>query len=183
MRHVVFADPANAEARALGADAFEQLGYLAESATWRNAYLLGAQELRQGPPTARPSSLDREMVQAMTVASVFDVLGTHVNAPKAWARDVIVNWTFTDTREQIAVTLRHGAVTHVTGKRAANAAATVSLTRAAFNELVLGRQTLPAAQAAGTVTVTGDSTAAAMLFEVLDRFDAGFPIVEPRRPR
>jgi alkyl sulfatase BDS1-like metallo-beta-lactamase superfamily hydrolase len=183
MRHVVFADPANAEARALGADAFEQLGYLAESATWRNAYLLGAQELRQGPPTARPSSLDPEMVQAMPVASVFDVLGTHVNAPKAWARDVIVNWTFTDTREQIAVTLRHGAVTHVTGKRAANAAATVSLTRAAFNELVLGRQTLPAAQAAGTVTVTGDSTAAAMLFEVLDRFDAGFPIVEPRRPR
>ena len=183
MRHVVFADPANAEARALGADAFEQLGYLAESATWRNAYLLGAQELRQGPPTARPSSLDPEMVQAMPVASVFDVLGTHVNAPNAWARHVVVNWTFTDSREQIAVTLRHGALTHVAGKRAANAAATVSLTRAAFNELVLGRQTLPAAQAAGTVTVTGDRTAAAMLFEVLDRFDAGFPIVEPRRPR
>ena len=183
MRHVVFADPANAEARALGADAFEQLGYLAESATWRNAYLLGAQELRQGPPAARPSSLDPEMVQAMPLGSVFDVLGTHVNAPKAWGREVTVNWTVTDTREQIAVTLRHGALTHVIGKRAANAAATVSLTRAAFDELALGRRTLAAARAAGTVTVTGDSTAAAILFEVLDRFDAGFPIVEPRRPR
>ena len=183
MRHVVFADPANAEARALGAEAFEQLGYLAESATWRNAYLLGAQELRQGPPAARPSRLDPEMVQAMPVASVFDVLGTHVNAPKAWRRDVVVNWTVTDTREHIAVTLRHGALTHVAGKRAANAAATVSLTRDAFNELALGRRTLAAAQTAGTVTVTGDVTAAALIFEVLDRFDAGFPIVEPRRPR
>lgn len=183
MRHVVFADPSNTEARALGADAFEQLGYLAESATWRNAYLLGAQELRQGPPAARPSTLDPEMVSAMPVAMVFDVLGTHVNAPKAWARDVVVNWTFTDTREQIAVTLRHGALTHVSGQRAATAAATVSLTRAAFNALALGRQTLAAAQTAGAVTVTGDVTAAARLFEVLDRFDAGFPIVEPRRPQ
>ena len=67
----------------LGADAFEQLGLSApKSATWRNAYLLGAQELRQGPPAARPSGLDPEMVQAMPVTSVvFDVLGTHVNAP------------------------------------------------------------------------------------------------------
>ena len=119
----------------------------------------------------------------MPLASVFDVLGTHVNAPQAWGREVTVNWTVTDTREQIAVTLRHGALTHVTGKRAANAAATVSLTRTGFNELALGRRTLAAAQAAGTVTISGDITAAAMLFDVLDRFDAGFPIVEPRRPR
>jgi alkyl sulfatase BDS1-like metallo-beta-lactamase superfamily hydrolase len=52
MSHVVFADPANAQARQLGADALEQLGYAAESATWRNAYVLGALELRQGLPAA-----------------------------------------------------------------------------------------------------------------------------------
>jgi linear primary-alkylsulfatase len=52
MSQVVFGDPANAAARALGADALEQLGYASESATWRNAYLLGALELRQGPPAA-----------------------------------------------------------------------------------------------------------------------------------
>src|SRR5262249_6376413 len=48
MSQVVFAEPGNTEARALGADALEQLGYAAESAIWRNAYLLGARELRQG---------------------------------------------------------------------------------------------------------------------------------------
>src|SRR5262249_18716784 len=44
---VVFAEPSNDDARNLAADAFEQLGYLAEPAPWRNAYLLAAQELRR----------------------------------------------------------------------------------------------------------------------------------------
>ena len=46
--HVVFADPVNQEARDLLADCFEQLGYQAEAGTWRNIYLSGAQELRDG---------------------------------------------------------------------------------------------------------------------------------------
>ena len=181
MRHVVYADPTNVEARALAADAFEQLGYAAESATWRNAYLLGAQELRQGPPAARVATLDPEMVQAMPFGAVFDVLGTHVNGPRAWTREVVVNWSLTDTGEQAAVTLRHGTLTRVLGKRAAGAAATVTLTRATFNAIVLGRQTVAGAVTSGAAQIAGDATAAALLFEVLDRFDAGFAIVEPRR--
>ena len=46
--HVVFADPGNEEARRLQADALEQLGYGAENATWRNFFLMGAKELREG---------------------------------------------------------------------------------------------------------------------------------------
>ncbi len=53
---MVFTNPANAEARALQADALEQLGYKAESATWRNAYLMGTQELRTGPSAVAVSS-------------------------------------------------------------------------------------------------------------------------------
>ncbi len=44
--HLVFANPQNPEARYLCADALEQLGYQAESALWRNAYLSAAIELR-----------------------------------------------------------------------------------------------------------------------------------------
>jgi alkyl sulfatase BDS1-like metallo-beta-lactamase superfamily hydrolase len=82
LRHVVYAEPGNLEARQLAADALEQLGYASEAATWRNAYLLGAQELRQGPPAPRPAALDAEMVRAMPLGVVFDVLGTHVNGPR-----------------------------------------------------------------------------------------------------
>ena len=45
---LVYADPENKDARYLCADALEQLGYQAESGTWRNAYLSGAKELREG---------------------------------------------------------------------------------------------------------------------------------------
>lgn len=44
----MFADPNNQNARNLEADALEQLGYQAESGPWRNFYLTGAQELRNG---------------------------------------------------------------------------------------------------------------------------------------
>src|SRR5207247_10236396 len=75
MSHVVFADPANAEARNLGADALEQLGYAAESATWRNAHLLGALELRRAQPigTAR-APVSPDLVRAMSVDLFFDYL-------------------------------------------------------------------------------------------------------------
>ena len=56
--HLVFADPDNQAARAMLADTFEQLGYAAESSTWRNAYLFGAQELRQGMPKVPPRAAD-----------------------------------------------------------------------------------------------------------------------------
>ncbi len=183
MRHVVYADPANTEARQLAADAFEQLGYASEAATWRNAYLTGAQELRQGPPAARPALLDPEMIAAMRATDVFDVLGTHVNGPRAWSREVVVNWSLTGRAEQVAVTLRNGALTYVAGGRAANAAASVTLSREAFNQVVLGRQTLAQAVSQGAATLTGELSAATLLFDLLDRFDAAFPIVEPRRPR
>jgi alkyl sulfatase BDS1-like metallo-beta-lactamase superfamily hydrolase len=77
MNQVVHAEPANQDARTLAADAFEQLGYLAESATWRNAYLLGAQELRNGVPAARTrAGIDADMLSALPAALVFDYLGT-----------------------------------------------------------------------------------------------------------
>ena len=183
MRHVVYADPANTEARRLAADAFEQLGYASEAATWRNAYLVGAQELRQGPLAPRVASLDPEMVRAMRATDVFDVLGTHVNGPRAWSREVVVNWTLTGRLEQVAVTLRNGALTYVAGVRATKAGASVTLARDTFDAIVLGRQSLAAAVKQGSATVAGDLSAATQLFEVLDRFDAGFSIVEPRRPQ
>ena len=51
MNHVVFAEPNNQAAKELEADALEQLGYQAESGIWRNHYLTGAFELRNGIPS------------------------------------------------------------------------------------------------------------------------------------
>ncbi|GIR35768.1 MAG: hypothetical protein CM15mP49_11530 [Actinomycetota bacterium] len=74
MNHAVFADPNNAEARNLQADAFEQLGYQSESGTWRNAYLTAARELRYGSLRI-PASMGRQIAHAITIDQLFDMIG------------------------------------------------------------------------------------------------------------
>ena len=118
--HVVFADPDNRAARAMLADTLEQLGYAAESATWRNAYLFGAQELRQGMPKvpARPP-MPRETLAALRTAQLWDVLGVRLNGPKAEGKHIVLNWSFTDTGESFVLNLENSALTYTEGALAA----------------------------------------------------------------
>ena len=81
---LVFADPANKEARELGADALGQLGYQSEAATWRNAYLVGAAELRSVAPSAQgPSTANADLLKGVSIDLAFDFLGVRLNAAKA----------------------------------------------------------------------------------------------------
>ena len=184
MDQVVYAEPTNTEARALAADAFEQLGYGAESATWRNAYLLGAQELRNGVPAGRPrQALDAEMISAMPASLVFDYLGTTLNGPRADTTKMVLNWRFTDTRELVASTVDHATLTFVMGKTASNADASVTTTRAVFNAIVLRQRTFAEAEARGELTTTGNGQRLTELMSLFDDFDPAFKIVEPRTAR
>ena len=72
--HVVFADPANREARELKARAFEQLAYGAENATWRNIYLMGAKELREGVAKGGIQTVSPDMIAGLTNGQIFDCL-------------------------------------------------------------------------------------------------------------
>jgi alkyl sulfatase BDS1-like metallo-beta-lactamase superfamily hydrolase len=183
MDQVVFADPSNKEARSLAADAFEQLGYLSESSTWRNAYLLGAQELRSGVRggARRVSGVSPDMLRAMPIALVFDYLGTRVDGPRAGTANIVINWRFTDTHESLASTLEHGALTWIAGKTAPNAVTTVTATRTAFESVILGQRTLSDAIEHREITAIGDAKAVSNLLAVLADFATGFPVVEPGR--
>ena len=117
--HLVFAEPDNQAARALLADTFEQLGYAAESATWRNAYLFGAQELRQGMPKAPPRPpMPRETLAALRTEQLWDVLGVRLNGPKAEGKHIVLNWSFTDTGETFVLNLENCALTYIAGAQA-----------------------------------------------------------------
>jgi len=182
MSHVVFADPANAEARQLGADALEQLGYAAESATWRNAYLLGALELRQGvPATVARAPVSPDVVRAMSVDLFFDYLAVRINGEKADGRRIVINWVFSDLDRCYAVNLENSALTYLADRRSDVADATVTLERAALNRLVLREMTFADAVARGLVRVEGDATQVADLFGLLDDFSLMFEVLEPRR--
>ena len=141
MSQLVFADPANKEARELGADALEQLGYQSEAATWRNAYLLGALELRSGVPAQRGDGANAELLKGVSIDLAFDFLGVRLNAAKAEGKHIVVNWTFTDLNQTYAMNLENSALTHTSGKLADNADVSVTLTRAALDAISLKQRT------------------------------------------
>jgi alkyl sulfatase BDS1-like metallo-beta-lactamase superfamily hydrolase len=180
--HLVFAEPDNQAARALLADSFEQLGYAAESATWRNAYLFGAQELRQGMPKAPPRPpMPRETLAALRTEQLWDVLGVRLNGPKAEGKHIVLNWRFTDTNETFVLNLENCALTFAAGAQAATADASFTLARGALDEVIAKQTTFPEAVTSGKIKFTGDPMRLGELMALMDEFPRMFEIVEPRR--
>ena len=180
--HLVFADPGNHAARALLADTLEQLGYAAESSTWRNAYLFGAQELRQGMPKAPPrAGMPREMLAALGTEQLWDVLGVRLNGPKAEGKRIVLNWHFTDTNETFILNLENCALTYVAGAQAVDADAAFTLARSVLDEVIAKLTTFPDAVGAGKIKVSGNPLRLGELMMLMDEFPRMFEIVEPKR--
>jgi alkyl sulfatase BDS1-like metallo-beta-lactamase superfamily hydrolase len=181
MNQVVFADPANRAARELGADALEQLGFQAEAATWRNAYLVGAMELRDGvPKILGNNTVNADTVKALSNEMFFDFLGVRLNAAKAEGKTMVINWSFTDSNQRIALNLDNSALTYVAGKQAPNADATVTLARGTLDAVALQRTTFTEAAKAGLVKIDGDPGKLDELMSMLDTFKVMFEVVEPK---
>jgi alkyl sulfatase BDS1-like metallo-beta-lactamase superfamily hydrolase len=174
--HAVFTDENHAQARELYADTLEQLAYGAENAVWRNFFLSGATELRDGPfgtPTATGASAT--VLAQLTPEQIFDALAINVNGPRAWDLDIAVDITFADTAANYRLTLRNGVLVH---RRVpadpATAQATVTVaTRTRLLTLAAGDTT------SDGLDITGDAGVLQSLIAVLDRPDPGFNIITP----
>ncbi|MBN9267764.1 MAG: MBL fold metallo-hydrolase, partial [Hyphomicrobium sp.] len=182
LSHLVFAEPDNAEARALLADTFEQLGYLSESATWRNTYLFGALELRHGMPNVPSrSAIGPHILRALPTDQLLDYLAVRLNGPKAEGYRTTQNWLFTDTGETFCIIVSNSAMSMSPRRLAEAPDATVALTRKDLDAVIAEKSTFEAAVAAGTIKIDGDPSKVTALFSLLDTFERMFEIVEPRR--
>jgi len=180
LNELVFAEPGNRAARELAADALEQLGYQAEAGTWRNAYLAGASELRNGVPRLPPARVASDVLGELPIDTVFDLLAIRIDPAKAEGRTIVVNWTFTESGQSYVLTLDHSALTHTAGPRAERADAGVSLSRATFLAVLARQKTIADAVRDGDIRLDGDARRVAELFAMLDDANPAFPIVEPK---
>lgn len=181
MSKAVFADPNNEQARSLAADAMEQLGYQAESAPWRDVYLSAAQDLRRAAPRAPLANTGSEdMLQGLTTGMVFDLFGVRLNGPKAEGKHIVLNWHFTDTDERIRTNLQNSTLTWLPNRQSEDAAASIILTRATLNDVLLRKVSFPDAMKAGDIRIEGDPSKLFELLGLLDEFTPDFPLVEPR---
>ena len=179
MKEVVYAEPDNAEARALCADALEQMGYQAESATWRNAFLYGAMELRHGVlklPARGPSA---DTLAGLSSDVLFDALSIRVDPAKTAGKSFIINWTFTDRDERLAMTLKHSTLTHRAGLSPA-ASVSIVTTRTTLDAIIMRKLAAPEAVASGALRLEGDASCVVQLFGALDPpSDPMFEILTP----
>ena len=156
LNHLIFADPDHRTARTLSADAMEQLGYQSESATWRNAYLSAAHELRHGSyglgQVRAPGVSD-----AMTGEQLIDMLGVRFDPDKF--RDtagIVVELAGHDETHFIGIankTIHHVPDPDDTVR--ASADVTVRATHAAIVQMGYNSPALPDLVAAGDVEVIG----------------------------
>ncbi|WP_066731373.1 alkyl/aryl-sulfatase [Cupriavidus sp. D384] len=180
VKHVVFADPANQAARNLEADALEQLGYQAESASWRSAYLMGAYELRNGvPKTQATQTSSPDMVRAMSDTMLLDLLAVRLNSDRSVGHDMRINWVQPDTGKQYALSVENAVFLYKAGRTYANAQATLTASRAVLIGTLLGQTTLQAAVQAGQARIDGDPAALQVWLGMLDQFDPKFDLVTP----
>jgi alkyl sulfatase BDS1-like metallo-beta-lactamase superfamily hydrolase len=199
--HAVFAEPESSEACELEANALEQLGYQAESAVWRNLYLVGAKELREGPPKGaeglpegagglqgaggrtksdggrRVASAD--VARALTIEQLWDAIGARLDGPRAAETRIVIGWHFTDIEERWTLTVENGALSALRGRLAPDAQATVTLTRSAFDAVLLREGDLGELFTTGAIAVQGDGAKLGELFGLLDDGDPSFAIVTP----
>ena len=180
VNHLVFADPDNEAARALQADALEQLGYQAESGPWRAFYLTGAQELRSRRPKPQtPRQAAMAQLPRLPGAMLLDSLSVRLNGPKVGSGRLALHIRFSDLGDETYLLEVENAVLRHHQGRASPGAPTVTLSRPTLVQLVTGAKTVEAALADGSLAIEGDAEVLPTFLGWLDRFDFWFEIIEP----
>ncbi|QLE86532.1 MBL fold metallo-hydrolase [Shewanella sp. Scap07] len=179
MKHAVFANPNSHAAKELLADAFEQLGYQAESGPWRSVYLQGAYELRNGVPSAGGTqTATPDTIRAMTPDMLFDYLAVRLDATKAAGQQIDINIDFTDLNSQYTLTLEN-AVLHHSQHQVKDADASLVMTMETMNKIQLKELTFDEAFKSGEIKISGDKSKFTQLMSMLDEFNFWFNVVTP----
>ncbi|WP_370617438.1 alkyl/aryl-sulfatase [Mumia qirimensis] len=173
LNHVVFAQQDHAAARDLLADTYEQLGYGSENGTWRNFYLSGATELRDGAFGTPTQTSSPDMVSQLSPEMLFDALAVQVDGPRAWDEKLSIDVVLTDVDERYRLRLANGVLTYSAAPQTGDADATLTTTKRALPALATGKL------AEAGIEVTGDAAVLGRLTGLLDPGDKDFAIVTP----
>jgi alkyl sulfatase BDS1-like metallo-beta-lactamase superfamily hydrolase len=178
LNRLIFADPANAEARELQAQTLTQLGYQQSSATWRNVYLTAARELRHGVVPIPAGARAEAFLANMSSQMLLDFAGIALSPARSSESAIELTIDFGGTDGVFAVQIAGGLLRYSQGANE-RAEANVVLSKLAFDQLLTRRIDLAQAMEQGLVSVEGDTGRAAEFFTLFDRFTPDFNIVTP----
>jgi alkyl sulfatase BDS1-like metallo-beta-lactamase superfamily hydrolase len=177
LNQLVFANPKNAEGRALLADSYEQQGYQAESAIWRNMFLSAARDLREGVK-ASITTQSIDMISAIPTGLLLDSVATRLDPEKIGDKSLAINLVFADRNEKAKVSVGNAVMYSEMGSAHSSPAATVTGPRQLFLALLFLKMPLAQLEGAG-LKVEGDRAAVEAFQAALDPMPGPFNIAEP----
>ena len=184
LNRLVFAEPRNQPARRMLADAYEQLGYRAESTSVRNSFLQGAFELRNGlPGGVPPRSTGPDVVRAMSTEQWLDFVGISADPRRAEGLRFTINLVTPDNGERYAIEMSNGTMTNAKGFLAKNPDLTVTVNRADLNLVMMGQASFDDLLKDGKAKFEGDRTGFDRLRAILVPFTPDFEILPGTAPK
>lgn len=182
LSRLVFAQPANQEARNLLADTFEQLGYQSESTSFRNSYLQLAAELRTGiAEGTAASSTSPDMIRAMRTGQWLDFLAISMDSRKADGMRWTINLVTPDNGEKYLVEMSNATLTNIEGFTSPKADLTVTLNRADLDSVMMGVKSFEQLEAEGKAKFEGSREPFNQLRSILSLFTPDFEIFPSTR--
>ncbi|MEK6788707.1 MAG: alkyl sulfatase dimerization domain-containing protein [Pseudomonadota bacterium] len=179
LSHLVFAEPGNTEAKALLAKTYDQLGYQAESAPWRDAYLTGAYELRHGTPKqVLDMSSTVELLRSTPMPRFLDAMAARLKADDAEGKEYTINLVFTDLKESYVLHLKNSVLHHRAGSDP-KADATLKLTHAIYLKMITGKAGINDTLLSDDLTVEGSRVDLVRFFTLFEQPNGSFNIVTP----
>lgn len=179
LNHVVMSDPDHIAARSLLADALEQLGYQSESGPWRNFYLCGALELREGLPKGSAFEASAATLAAVPLKNLFQLMAVRLNATRADGLTLRINIAFSDS-EATLLEIDNSVLHAFPGRQSEAANATMSISELNFKLLMTRLKDAATLMGEGDLAIEGDAGALLTLSGLFDQFERRFPLVTPR---
>jgi alkyl sulfatase BDS1-like metallo-beta-lactamase superfamily hydrolase len=180
LNHLVFARPGNEKAKALLARTYDQLGYQAESAPWRDVYLTGAMELRHGPPEkGLDISIMKGVLEKTPISHFFDSMAVRLNGPKAEGENMRINIRFTDLDETYSLHLENSVLHHSAAEPGSEPDISIDITHDLFIRMLLGQAGLKETVFSDDLSVTGSKLDLLQFLLLFEKPSGLFNIVTP----
>ncbi len=180
VNHLVFAEPDNPAAKELLAATYEQLGYQSESAGWRNTYLQGAWELRNGVASGTgATTVGPDVIASIETGLLLDYFGVRLNAEEAKGLDFAINLNFPDRDEKFLVELKNSHLNNIAGIQSESADLTVTMNRSDLMLLLMKQVAFKDLMESGKLRMEGQGVLFGQLLSMLDQFEFWFNIVTP----
>jgi len=180
LNQVVFADPGHKPAKALLARTYDQLGYQAEAATWRNSYLTAALELRNGPPV---QGVDRshfvEMMARTPTERFLEAMAAALDGPAAAGKDLRINLMLADAGESYVLWIGNAVLHYRKGPPDPAANATLTVSKDFFIRMMSGSAGAKDLLLSSETKIDGSAIDLASFLALIEKAPGTFAIVTP----